>query len=86
MATFAEGLSSHLAGRKKLTFLQRRLQKIVDARPSKRRTAILQLMEERVRDKMGFGATEKIDWSSIDWNKVLDFILKLLAIIGPLLV
>lgn len=86
VATFASALGAHLDEKPKLSFLERRLKKILDAKPSKRRTAILQLMEARARDRMGFGATEKIDWSAIDWAKILDFLLKLLAILGPLLV
>lgn len=86
MATFATALGGHLRGKKKLKFLERRLLKIVEAKPSKRRTAILNLLETRARDKMGVGATEAIDWGQIDWQKILDFILKLLAILGPLLV
>ena len=84
--TFASALSAHLATKKKPGLLQRRLQRILDAKPSKRRTAILAALETRARDRLGVGATAAIDWSAIDWSKVLDFILKLLAIIGPLLV
>ena len=86
MANFATALGSHLEAKKKPKFLERRLLRIIRAKPSKRRTAILNALETRARDKLGVGATAAIDWGNIDWEKILDFILKLLAIIGPLLV
>ena len=86
MATsFAAGLSDYLATKKKPTLLERRLQKILDAKPSKRRTAILKALEARARDKLGVGATEAIDWGSIDWKAIIGFILQLLVILLPLI-
>ena len=85
VATFAVGLSDHLASKPKLTLLERRLKRLLDAKPSKRRTVILAILEGRARDRLGLGDKVGIDWSKIDWAKVLDFLLKLLAIIAPLL-
>ena len=82
--SFAVGLRDHLATKKKPTLLQRRLKRILDARPSKRRSAILEALETRARDKLGVGATEKIDWDSIPWDKILSFLLQLLTILLPL--
>lgn len=85
MATsFASALSAHLATKKKPTLLQRRLQKVLDAKDSPRKRAILKALETRARDKLGVGATEAIDWQSINWAAILDFLLKLLAILAPL--
>ena len=83
-ASFAAGLSDFLATKKKPTLLQRRLQKILDAPDSSRKRAILAALETRARDRLGVGATQGIDWSSIPWDKILDFLLKLLAILAPL--
>ena len=86
MATFAAGLGDYLATKKKPTLLMRRLQKILDAKDSARKRAVLTILETRVRDKLGYSDKVAIDWSQIDWSAVFDFILKLLAILLPLLV
>lgn len=82
--TFAQGLGAHLESKKKLTFWDRRLKKIIDAKPSKRRTAILERLEREARTKLGKSGVAKIDWSSIDWKAVLSFIIKLLMMLAPL--
>jgi len=81
--SFATGLSDHLAGKSKLSFWEKRLKKILDAKPSARRTKILNALESSARAHLGVSAAEKIDWQSIDWQKVLDFILKLIMILAP---
>lgn len=69
----------------------RKLRELLDSPPSKRRTRILERLERhtiahlqaegKLANNATFGA---IDWSSIDWNKVLDFIMKLLTMLIPL--
>lgn len=83
-ASFATALGAHLEAKPKPKLLERRLLKIINSPPSKRRTAILKALETRARDKLGVGATAAIDWEKIDWQKVLDFLLKLLVILLPL--
>jgi hypothetical protein len=82
--TFAVGLADHLRTKKRLTFWERRLQKIVEAKPSKRRTAILERLEAAARVQLGVSADAAIDWGAVDWAKILDFILKLIALLAPL--
>jgi hypothetical protein len=86
VASFATALGAHLETKKKPKLLERRLLKILNAAPSKRRTAILKALETRARDKLGVGATQAIDWSAVDWQKILDFLLKLLVILLPLFI
>lgn len=68
----------------------KRLLKILDSKPSKRRTRILARLEAHARthlvsegvvgaDAVGF------DWSSVDWQKVFDVILKILLALLPFL-
>lgn len=82
--SFAQGLGAHLESKKRTNFWERRLKKIVDAKPSKRRTAILERLEKEARVKLGVSAVAKIDWGNIDWKAVLSFIIKLLMLLAPL--
>ena len=83
--SFAVGLSDYLITERKPTLLMRRLQKIIDAPDSARKRAILGALETRARDRLKLGDKVGIDWSQIDWSKVLDFLLKLFAILAPLI-
>lgn len=88
MQTFEEALREQFTlkrGGKKLSRWEKKLQKILDAKPSARRTRILNRMESHARVGLGLSATAKIDWSKIDWAKVFDFIMKLILALLPLL-
>lgn len=67
----------------------RRLLKILDSKPSKRRTRILARLESHARAHLvseGMAsATGAIDWGSIDWSKVFDTLLKILMALLPFL-
>lgn len=80
---FADGLRSQVAGRKDKW--SKRVLAILDAKPSLARTLFLNRMEAHARVALGLGSREGIDWSQIDWSKILDFLLKLAAIILPLI-
>lgn len=82
--TFAAGLGGYLAGKPKLNIWQKRLKKVLDARPSTRRTWFLKALEARARDHLGVSATAAIDWSAINWSELLTAILKFLLMILPL--
>src|SRR5690349_23994177 len=84
--TFEGALRAQLAARPPGKGLwARRLQQLLDAKPSRRRSRILARLESHARAYLvGEGlasATGAIDWSSIPWDKVLDFVLKLLLAI-----
>lgn len=88
MQTFEEALREQFTlkrGGKRLTLWEKKLKKLLDAKPSARRTRLLNRMEGHVRVALGKSPTEAIDWSKVDWNKVFDFIMKLLLAILPLL-
>lgn len=79
--SFEQGLRDHLASKTKLTAKERRVQRILDLpTDSAKRQRVLERMEDTARGQIG--AVGKIDWSSIDWDKLLAFILKLLAAFG----
>lgn len=82
--TFAQGLSAALAAKSNPSRLQRRIRKIVDGPDSALRTWFLQKLEAHARVHLGVGQTQAIDWGSIDWDKVLDFLLKIASIIVAL--
>ena len=82
--TFAAGLGGYLAEKPKLTKQEKRLQEILDAKPSRLRTALLRAMEAHARAHLGIGPKEKIDWSAVDWQKVFSFILQLFMFLAPL--
>jgi hypothetical protein len=88
--TFETALKAAVASRPpRKGFWAKRLQKLLDAPPSERRTKILARLERHVRaelveqsvagaDSVGF------DWASVDWAKVLDIVLKLVLLLLPL--
>lgn len=87
--TFEIGLRDHLLAQAKLSAGEWRLLKWLteeprNARQRSRRARQLARYEERVRDRLNqpVGA---IDWSKIDWQKIIDFIIKILPLILALL-
>ncbi len=89
MATFEVGLKDALADRPARGLWDRRLRQLLDAKPSARRTRILARLERHVAAELvehGVKGAGEVgfDWSSIDWGKVLDFIMKLVLMLLPL--
>ena len=79
--SFEKGLQDHLASKTKLTAKEKRVQRILDLpADSQRRQRVLERMEDTARGHLG--AVGKIDWGSIDWDKLLAFIMKILALFG----
>jgi hypothetical protein len=69
----------------------RKLRELLDSPPSRRRTRLLERLERhtiahlQAEGKLGNEATfGAIDWSTVDWNKILDFVMKLLTMLIPL--
>lgn len=84
--TFEEALGEQLRAKKRLTFWEKRLLKLIDARPSKRRTRVLERLRAHAATALEIkGDPAAIDWSKIDWAKVLDFVLKIILALLPLL-
>ncbi len=84
MATsFADGLSAAVAGRSDRW--SKRIAAILDGPDSRAKRWFLKRAEADARLKLGLGDKVGIDWSKIDWAAILDFILKLAAIILPLI-
>lgn len=87
--TFENSLRDHLLSLAKPTRQERRLLDWLAETPKNSRAKQckarqLARYEERVRDRLNqpVGA---IDWSNIDWAKIIDFILKILPLILALL-
>lgn len=94
LVTFEEMLRQQIdkPGRRRLG--KRLVQKVLDAKPSARRTKALARLEGHTRQHLlAEGAltaaqangTKAIDWSSIDWSKFFDGLLKLLMTLLPLI-
>ena len=81
--TFADALRSQLTTRNDLW--SKRILVVLDKGDSRLKRWFLARAEKSARLVMNVSDMAAIDWSKIDWNKVLDFILKLAAIILPLL-
>lgn len=80
-ATFESGLRAHLASKTKLSVKEKRVQRILDLpADSAKRQRVLERMEDTARGNLG--AVGKIDWSAIDWEAILAFIVKLLQLFG----
>lgn len=89
---FETALKAQLEARPKSRFRgrwARRLLSIVNGPASKKRTQILARLEAHARAHLAsegvVSATGAIDWSSIDWAKVFDILLKILLALLPLL-
>jgi hypothetical protein len=72
-------------GGKRLRRWERNLKELLEAGPSKKRTRILQRLERHARAALDLDARAAIDWSAIDWDKVFDFVMKVIMAILPLL-
>lgn len=84
MSDFATVLRTEIVTRK-ATRRSARLLKIIDAKPSKRRTRILARLEAHAAVAAG-GEVGKIDWSAIDWTKLFNVLIELLLKLLPLLI
>lgn len=88
MQTFEEALREQFTirrGGKRLSRMEKRLKKLLDAKPSARRTRILERMERHARVALDLHEDARIDWSKVDWSKVFDFVMKLILMLLPLL-
>lgn len=95
MKTFAEVLREQVAARaNKRSRPVRRLRRLLDAKPSRRRDRILARMEAHARVELAerglvvgedWGAVKERDWKSF-FDGLLKFLLALLAAFGPLLI
>lgn len=64
----------------------KRLLAIIDGPHSRRRTRILERLERHARVQMGFGEKQKIDWSTVDWGKLFEELLKFFLAILPFII
>lgn len=86
MADFASGLKAAIEAKAKPSKRELKILEIIDAKPSKRRDRRLARMENHARAVAGIDPeTGAIDWSKIDWNKLLDAIIAILTKLLPLI-
>ena len=92
MTTFEVSLRAALEADPPQRRKAKRMQRILDAGPSRRRARQLQAWEDHVRVHLAAGhATrvralgDKFDWSSIDWKKWLGLAIKIGLALLPLL-
>lgn len=77
---FENGLRAHLDGKRRLTLREKRIKKILDAKPSKARAAFLDNLQKTAADSEGMRAAA-IDWGSFDWDKFFAMFMKFLEAI-----
>ncbi len=83
--TFEEALRDQIEGRPD-TIRSRRVLAVLDMEPSARRDRILGRMERHAAAHLELkGEPGKIDWGAVDWAKVFDLVMKILAAILPFL-
>lgn len=88
--TFAEALKRQMISRKKITGKAKRLFEILNDKPSKRRTRILNRLEAHAKIQLEDHDIDIVDgdWSEIeekDWTAFFDGLLKLLLAILPMI-
>lgn len=81
--TFSDALRTQLTTRNDLW--SKRILVLLDRGDSRLKRWFLGRAERSARLALNVSDKAAIDWSQIDWAKVLDFILKLAALILPLL-
>lgn len=83
--SFEDALRDQIESRPE-TIRSRRILNVLDMEPGARRTRILERMERHAITHLDIkGEPGKIDWQNIDWAALFDKLLKLLALILPLL-
>src|SRR5690348_16790591 len=85
MNNFGLMLQSQLEAKQDRSASDNQILGILQAPDSHQKERRVRRMERHVRRHLGFTDTEQIDWSSIDWSKVLSVVLQLLAALLPLL-
>ena len=90
--TFAEGLRAALEADPPRRRKAKRLYQLLDAKPSKKKERRLRVLERCVQAHLEDGLEMTlvtgplgIDWSQVDWMKVLDIVLKIAMVLLPLL-
>ena len=85
MTDFESGLRSHLNSKSKLSAKEQQIMGVLDAPDSKRRTRRMHRMENHARASIDAHPEEgAIDWSKIDWSKILQMLIKFITMIFAL--
>jgi hypothetical protein len=82
---FEQALREQLEADPKRTLRARLLLEVLNRRPSKRRTWILNRLEAHAAAAAGVEDQVGIDWGAINWQKLFETILQILLAILPLL-
>ena len=81
MKTFEQALRENLEAQPTQRRRSARILEVLDSRPSRRRTRILERMEKHARAEAGFQGK---DWGAVDWPSLLKSILDILLKLLPL--
>jgi len=80
MQTFESALQQQLRSKKKLSMRDKRILRVLDGAPSAARTRKINRWENGARGVIGADPTAGvIDWSKIDWAKLFEVILAMIA-------
>lgn len=82
--TFERELANHLDSLPRPGAKEKRLKRILELpRDNPRRIRVLRHLETSATTEMKLeaGSNGKIDWTEIDWGKLIGFLLKLLALL-----
>ena len=83
--TFAGAIKAQLEMKENLTLRERRILHIINSPDSAKRDRQLYRMELAVRGALDLHANEAVNWSEIDWPRVIGVILEILVRLLPLL-
>jgi hypothetical protein len=78
---FEDAFGGQLRAKPKRTRKENAILKIIDGPASRLRTWFLSTLEHRARVQLGVEAGVGIDWSKVDWEKLLNTILQLALVI-----
>lgn len=81
MTDFATAFRAALTAKPKLSGREMRILKVLDEPPSKAKSRKLARIERRVRTEFGIGEKEAIDWSAIDWQALIQTVIKIIELI-----
>lgn len=86
MSNFAAELEAHLESKPDLRRRGKKILAVIQSRPSKKKDRILARMERHAAAAIDRDVGVGIDWSEIDWKKVIEIIIKVLLMLLPLLI
>jgi hypothetical protein len=83
---FEDALRTQLDADPSVSRRAKKLREVLDSRPSRRRTRVLERLERHAAAHLGRDVSEVDDWSpnkvgAVDWKKIIDLLIQILPLI-----